>query len=147
MTTEQRTRIEEILRTLDQFPVPKELINRRHSPRLKVRTSLTSYLLAVPGYPAIQIHTRNICTSGIGFVSRRPFRRGEFLAVELYMLPHLSKLILCETTFSRYVRDGMYDIGCVFQESIRREEIEARYTRERIPPAWVEKGLPAHAVK
>lgn len=140
LTQDQKTRIEEILRILDQNPASAELENRRQSVRVKVRTNLTTRVLSTPGHPTLPIHTRNISTSGIGFVTRRPFRKGELVAIELYLVSKLSKLILAETTFSRYVRDGLYEVGCRFREAISREEAERGM--EGIPRRWVEAAMP-----
>jgi hypothetical protein len=143
ITSEQRNKIEEILRQLEQRQGSKEQVNRRGAPRTPLRASLTAHLISLPGHPTLPIHTRNISTSGIGFVCRRPFKKGELIAVEVYLVPHLAKMVLAETTFSRYVRDGMYEVGCAFRDSISRTDLLARYTREKVPTDWIDKALPA----
>jgi hypothetical protein len=145
LSLEQRTKIEDILKALDQCP-SKEIENRRQASRVSIRTHLTCHLLMVPGYPQIQIHTRNISTNGMGFVSRRPFKTGELLVVEFMLVPKMGKLLLTAATFSRYVREGLYEVGCTFRESVPKQEMESTYTRDRFPARWLAL-VPMHAVR
>jgi hypothetical protein len=140
VTQSQKDRVEEILRILDEYPPTANIENRRGAKRVNVRLALPVYLLSVVGHPAIQIRTRNISTSGVGFVSRRPFQKKEKIAVELFTAPNPGKLILAEVTFSRYVRDGIYEIGCTFLEAISRDE--SVHGLERIPQRWITASLP-----
>jgi c-di-GMP-binding flagellar brake protein YcgR len=141
ISLQQKCRIEEILRILDENPVPSSAENRRNAKRVNVRLTLSIYLLSVPGHPPLDVHTRNISTSGVGMVSRRPFRKGERIAIELYKVSKLEKLILAEATFSRYVRDGLYEVGCLFKEAISRDEARGF---ERIPQRWIMNALHPH---
>ena len=137
MTIDQRNKIEEILKILDQYPPPTEVTNRRQSTRVRIRAHLNCFLLAVPGFPSIQIHTRNISTAGIGFVSRRPFRAGELVVIEMNLLPKNSKLILTEATFNSYVREGLYEVGCTFREAAPKNEYVSENIAESLPANWL----------
>lgn len=140
LTHTQKHRIEEILRSLDQTPPGAAVTNRRGSARVNARLTITTHLLSVAGHPTMSVHSRNISTSGIGLMSRRPFRKGEYMAVELFVLPKFAKLVLCEVTFNRYVRDGIYEVGCSFREAITREEF--MNSIEPIPQRWITTALP-----
>jgi hypothetical protein len=129
-TNDQLSRIDEILRQLDQSVPTKEQENRRRSPRIIIHTTLDTYVLSPGGNLGIQIFTRNISTSGIGFVSRRFCKVGENIALSFILPDRSPKLVLAHITFSRYVRAGLYEAGAEFAECISGEG------ERDIPPHW-----------
>jgi hypothetical protein len=131
-TTEQIARIEEILRLLDQQRTDASA-NRRRADRINIHASLTAMVLADNGTDAsLQIYSRNISTSGIGFVSRRMCKKGERLALSFDLPGRPHKLVLAKVTFCRYVRAGLYDAGAEFLECITGE-----VGRKGIPGHWM----------
>lgn len=137
LSVDQRSKIGAILRLLDQVPTPAELQNRRGAPRLRVRIPVQAHLLGLIGCPSIVVYTRNISTRGIGCVSRRPFRQGEYIALDIDVVPSLAKVILCQVTFSRYLREGLYEVGAEFQEAVARAELLAESLKGEMPPRWI----------
>lgn len=100
-----------------------------------VRMSLPVMLLGQAGMPSVPMHTRNISTSGIGFLSKRVFKKGEVIGVHLLAGHRISKLMLCRVTFCRYVRSGLHEVGAEF--------VEARPVFggvPRIPTTWIEQA-------
>lgn len=136
-TTEQITQLKDIIEQLDRGARPTES-NRRESPRIKIRSALDAVLLSMTGQPSLTVYSRNLSRSGIAFLSRRPFTVGERLAIPFNIPGKPYKLVLTTTTFSRYVRSGMYEVGARFLECIPDTR-----GRDRIPPHW----LPAAPVR
>lgn len=131
-TTEQIARIEEILRLLDQQRIDASA-NRRRAQRVNIHAALTAMVLAESGGDAtLKIYSRNISTSGIGFVSRRMCKKGERLALSFDLPGKPHKLVLAKVTFCRYVRAGLYDAGAEFIECISGE-----IGRKGIPGHWM----------
>ena len=92
--------------------------NRRNNSRLPIRHELQIRLLKVPGTATFTIHTRNLSTGGLGFLSRRPFEVGERFVLPVKMPGTPSKVVLCRVTFSRYVSAGLYAVGSEFEQSL-----------------------------
>jgi hypothetical protein len=138
-TSEQLSRIDEILRQLDQSPLGSDQANRRRTARVKIHTAMSAVVVMHSGNLDITIFTRNISTSGIGFVCRRFCKIGERVAL-FFVLPDRSpKMVLAQVTFARYVRGGMYEAGAEFIECI------AGSTERDIPVRWSHAGERAPA--
>jgi hypothetical protein len=135
-TTEQIERIEEILRLLDA-QTAETGSNRRRAKRINIHATLAATVLCENGDATLQVYTRNISTSGIGFVSRRLCKKGERLALTFDLPGKPPKLVLAKVTFCRYVRAGLYDAGAEFMECVAGTG--------RIPGHWFPSlPLPAH---
>ena len=96
---EQMAQVEEILHSLDRLNVAAD-DNRRAAPRITVRLSLTVILLVgTPPGGTMRIFTRNVSRSGVGFISRRPFKPQERIAIAFDVANQESKLVLARITF------------------------------------------------
>ena len=137
LTQEQVTKVSVILTRLDaQLPTPKQ--NRRHASRLTLRMPLQVLLLSSTGdrIPTpVDIFTRNISPSGMGFVCRRMFTADERIVVALHLDKVPPRLLLARVTFSRYVRGGLYEMGAEFLACIADPSRAAR-----IPLTWLQPG-------
>jgi hypothetical protein len=137
----QLSQIREILEQLDQGPIHYADDNRRHAHRLKIRGKMDAIILSAPGLPWVKIFSRNLSTSGIGFIARRPFNRGERVAISFELPAQAPKLVLSRTTFSRYVGGGVHEMGAEFVECITDTK-----GPDRIPEHWVYEAPSAKAV-
>jgi hypothetical protein len=136
-TTEQLEHIHQILQQLDaQSPGPDA--NRRRAKRITIRMALEVHLLSNHNRPTSQIYTRNVSTSGIGFVTRRVFKPKEFLAFSFRIANHAPKLVLARVTFCRYVKGALHESGAEFIEST----VENPHLEDKIPPNWVQLAQP-----
>jgi hypothetical protein len=131
-TNDQLSQIQDILQQLDRAPVTNGDANRRRADRLKIRSEMVVTVLSATGLPSVKIFSRNLSKSGIGFISKRPFNKGENVAVSFEMPNQPAKLVLARTTFSRYVRAGVYEMGAEFLECIADTK-----GVDRIPPHWL----------
>ena len=129
--SDQLAIITEVIRHLDQSPLSPHA-SRRKAPRCDVRTAMSAILLDKENHPRIRIFTRNISTSGIGFVSRRPFKPDERIAFDFNHPNAERKIIIAKVTFVRYVRKGMYEIGAEFLKAVRESEAPSAL-RQKIP--------------
>jgi hypothetical protein len=132
VSNDQLTQIQDILQQLDRAPVTNADANRRRAERLKIRSEMAVIVLAATGLPSIKIFSRNLSKSGIGFISRRPFNKEERVAVSFELPGQPAKLVLARTTFSRYVRGGVYEMGAEFIECITDTK-----GADRIPAHWL----------
>jgi len=128
-TNEQLERVEAILQQLDHFPGPETATNRRRSSRVNIHAAMSATIISESGEGKLQLFSRNISTSGIGFVSRRPCKSGERLAILFELPAKPPKLVLAKITFCRYVRAGLYDAGAEFLDCVSA-------VANRIPPHW-----------
>ena len=145
VTSDQKAKIAEILKLLDQIPVPASIENRRGASRVRARMPIDVFLLTVRGVPTLTVHTRNISTRGIGFVSRRAFKMGELVVFDVNIVPAVAKLVLARITFARYVRDGLYEIGAEFEESVVRDDPDKPCPSNNLPAHWLETSEPHKA--
>ena len=139
-TSEQLTHVRDILAQLDRQPEPSQA-NRRKKPRINIRMALTMTALSATSRPTIQVFSRNISTAGIGFVGRRPFKSGEYLALEFQIPDHPAKLVLTQVTFCRYVKSAIYEVGVAFIEAITLDGSLV----DPIPPHWMQIADPRRA--
>jgi hypothetical protein len=130
-TQDQSAKIREILQQLDQLPV-KNNDNRRKAPRVPVHIAMIVTLLSGIAPSPVEIYSRNISLSGLGFVSRRMFRREERIAMLLRFPNTPPKLILARVTFGRYISSGLYEMGSEFLECINDPK-----NPDLIPNEWV----------
>ena len=133
-SNDQLSRIDDILRQLDQSTEDKTQENRRRAPRIIIHTTLTALVLSHGGNLSLRIFTRNISTSGIGFVCRRFCREGERLAICFSLPDRPSKMVLAQVTFSRYVRAGLYEAGAEFIECITGAD------ENDLPSSWSQRS-------
>ena len=133
-SAEQLERITEIINNLDG-PVENTDVKRRRQPRVKFRAHLTVTLLSGTAPAPVEVITRNLSLSGVGFVCRRMFRQGERLAILLRVQKLPPKLILARVTFGRYVSGGLYEMGAEFVECI--SDARAAAANPRIPNHWM----------
>ena len=114
---EQIARIQEILRQMDEH-LQSPSSDNRSAPRVNVRTPMTVNFLSGAGASPVDVFTRNLSISGIGFVSRRMFRTEERVAISLKIPKLPAKMILARITFGRYINNGLYETGAEFLECI-----------------------------
>jgi len=133
-SAEQMERITEIINNLDG-PMQSPEVNRRRQPRVKFRAHLSVTLLSGTAPAPVEVATRNLSLSGIGFVCRRMFSPGERLAIQLRLPKLQPKLILARVTFGRYVSGGLYEMGAEFVECI--SDARAAAAHPRIPNHWL----------
>lgn len=131
-TLEQMNQIHAILESLDRG-IKEAADNRRAAPRINVRLGLMATPLVPGPTPAsMRVYTRNLSRSGVAFVSRKLFKRGERVALSFKLQGQPAKLVLAEVTFCRYVRNALYEAGAQFVESIADSGCE-----DRIPGHWM----------
>ena len=105
-----------ILSSLDDASIaPNE--NRRNKSRMPFRHDIAIVSLGGTDEEKFTIHTRNISTSGVGFLSRRPFEKGERFVLPIRIAGAKDKVVLCRVTFSRYISAGLYGVGAEFEKS------------------------------
>lgn len=143
-SNEQISQIQAILVHLDQGATARA-DNRRRACRVNIRTGMKALLLGQDAKTNVTIYSRNISTSGIGFVSRRMFKVGERVAVPFEVKDHPHKLVLAKVTFCRYVKSGLYTIGAEFIEAILDEGGPNRIPAHWIPDPHAREARPAAA--
>ncbi|HEY4329067.1 MAG TPA: hypothetical protein VGN88_04970, partial [Phycisphaerae bacterium] len=119
MTQDNQVRISEIVKSLDGNLKSTNQENRRRAQRVPMRRNLTVILLESSGGSSqntVEVVSRNISSSGIGFVCRRMFRPEERIAIILQIPEMPSKLILARITFGRYINGALYETGAEFLE-------------------------------
>jgi hypothetical protein len=107
----------EIIEQLDQLPA-RDAENRRKSPRVPFHLAMRITLLTGIAPAPVEVFSRNISLAGLGFVSRRMFRREERIVVLLRFPKMPPKLILARITFGRYISGGLYEMGSEFLECV-----------------------------
>jgi hypothetical protein len=127
--SKQSALLSDIMRQLDDVP-PDPAASRRRARRCDVRTSFSAILVDIEQHPQVRIYTRNISTSGIGFVSRRQFKIDERIAVAIKWPNAEGKILVAKVTFSSYIRKGMYETGAEFQHALL--ESQASTTLKRL---------------
>jgi hypothetical protein len=132
-THEQLARVQSILLHLDARQKHAH-DNRRRAPRVIVQMPLAVVVLGVVNPAPVQIYSRNLSVSGIGFVSRRLFKPAERIVVYLRAEKLPSKLLLARITFGRYAGGGYYEMGAEFLESVPDKG------HTRIPDHWLLSG-------
>lgn len=130
-SSEHLAQIKEILRQLDAAPGAKDVQNRRRAKRLKICVEIEGFILGATTDASIRVFTRNISTSGLAFVCRRPFKSGERVAFSFHVPGQTPKLVLAKVSFVRYIRSGIYEMGAEFLESINDAN-----DMHRIPHHW-----------
>jgi hypothetical protein len=130
---EQLDKIAEIVSGLDAHLLAAGAENRRRQPRIAMRTKMSLILLSGLAPSSVEIFTRNISSSGIGFVCRRMFRAGERVVVPLRIPRIPPKMVLARVTFSRYIGGGYHEMGAEFQECAN----DARGGKWNIPNHWL----------
>jgi hypothetical protein len=125
--------VEEILQVLDHLPTLDNLDNRRSQKRISLRMDIDVTLLASPVLPRTGIVTRNLSVKGLGFIWYREFRKNEFIAIHLVVPGRISRLLLGQVAFCRYIRNGVYEAGAEFQEL-------AKPGTNQIPMEWMQRA-------
>jgi len=146
ISQEQLAKIQGIFRELDEHLQTPESDNRR-APRINVRTPMTVMLLTGAGAMPVEIFSRNLSVSGIGFVSKKMFNKEERIAVCL-RIPRLpSKLILSRITFGRYVNAGHYEMGAEFLECISDPKDKGTVPRQWLTTSYLHPVAPPAPAK
>lgn len=139
ISNEQLVQIQEILARLDRGPLQSLSTNRRRAQRINLRTAMMAIVFHTTGPQEVKIFTRNISTSGVGFISRRPFKPEERVVIPFEVPGQTGKLVLAKLTFARYIPGGVYDAGAEFIECIPDPG-----GPDRIPEHWIS-GAPVRA--
>lgn len=137
---EQLAKITEIVSHLDEHLLGLDQENRRRLPRVTMRMEMTVVLLTGIAPTPVDIYSRNISVSGMGFVCRRMFRAEERLALSLRIPKLPAKLLLARITFGRYIGGGLYEMGAEFLECVadtRAGEAGGTNWVGRLPNHWV----------
>ena len=100
--------------------------------RSPLRVPIEITLLSSQVMPVMQVHTRNLSVSGMGFVSRREFHKEEYLVIHLNVPNHPLRLLLGRTMFCRYLCGGLHEVGLEFQDVAKPGDA-------KIPTAWAAK--------
>ena len=132
---EQIDKVTAIIAQLDEQLLERDKENRRHQPRVAMRTQMTIILLSGISPTPVTVYSRNISASGMGFVGRRMFRPEERVAIPLRVPTLPAKLVLARTTFGRYIGGGFYEMGAEFLECVNDARGESGTTR--IPNHWL----------
>ncbi len=132
ISAEQIARVHAIIQELDDHLHNPESENRRKKDRVAIRLSMRVILISSTTPIPMDVYSRNISNSGIGFMTRRLFQPEERIAIILRIPKLTPKLILARTTFGRYVGGGMYEVGAEFLEAISDPTGQAR-----VPIAWI----------
>ena len=132
VTQENLLKLKDILQQLDERVTATDVKNRRGAQRIAIHTELSVLLLTGMTPSTVEAFSRNISVSGIGFVSKRMFRRDEYISVPLRFANLPGKLILAKITFGRYLRAGLYEMGAEFHETVSNAKGNAR-----LPDHWI----------
>lgn len=84
----------------------------------------------------IKVLLRDVSAGGMGFFSRRPMKRGEFVVAPLHYAEGGGRLVLARLTFSKSVGKRHWIMGAQFVEHIDDPELRAP-----IPAEWYEKAI------
>jgi hypothetical protein len=134
-SAEQLEKITDIVSRLDSNLVAEDADNRRRLPRVSMRTRMTLLILGGIAPTPVDVFSRNISSSGIGFVCKRMFRPEERVAIPIRIPRTPPKLLLARITFSRYIGGGLYEMGAEFLECVA--DISGSGPVERfIPGRW-----------
>jgi hypothetical protein len=123
--------IHAILESLDRSSPSISSLNRRTAPRMPVRMGIPATILGDTNVTPLRIYTRNISRSGVAFLSRRSFKPGERLALTFHLPGQSPKLVLAQVTFTRYVRQALYESGARFLDAVPDTP-----GPDRIPSHW-----------
>ncbi len=107
--------------------------DRRSKARIPFRHETHILLLGVMGSNRFKVNTRNLSTSGVGLLSRRPFQVGDRFVLPVDVQGAVAKLLLCRVTFSRYISNGLHDIGAQFEKAIPNPNGD-----QMIPQEWID---------
>jgi hypothetical protein len=135
---EQLAKVTEIVSGLDAHLLDAKAENRRQRPRLKIRIAMSLILLGGTAPSPVDIFTRNISLSGMGFVCRRMFRKGERIVVPLKIPAISPKMVLAQITFSRYIGGGFYEMGAEFLECAQDARAASKGC---IPNHWLSNAI------
>jgi hypothetical protein len=128
---DQIERLKDILLQLDEHMKGGDRENRRRLSRVALRMPLIISLMTGAEPAPVEIFTRNVSSSGMGFVSRRLFRGDERIVVP-FRIPKLpQKLVLARITFGRYLQSGLHEMGAEFLEAMTDTR-----GKSQIPRAW-----------
>jgi len=130
---DQFHQVKAILESLEKRP-PWKTDNRRRRHRLTLHLMLEAALLGPHSLPQVRLYTRNISTTGLGFLCHRNFEPGDLLAIHLTLDQPVDKLVLGQVMFSRPADAGMYESGVRFEDAVIFER------PVRVPRAWVKRA-------
>jgi hypothetical protein len=106
-----------ILAGLDDISlVPSQ--DRRQAARVPFRHEMETLLLGGSSDARVKVHTRNLSRRGLGFLSRRPFRSGDYLVLAFTIAGSTGKIVLGRVTFARYISGALHYIGVEFQKAL-----------------------------
>lgn len=132
MNPDTLAKVQAIVAQLDEQLQESKEHNRRRAARVTARFGLKVILISGDNHVPLDVFTRNISASGISFLSRRLFHEDEHVALALRIPGRGGKLIHARTTFARYLREGVHEVGVEFLECIA----DPAGTAE-VPRAWV----------
>jgi hypothetical protein len=132
-TPEEISRIKNILMQLDTHLQKSGAENQRRLKRVPLRMAMTVMVITERDKPVpVQIFSRNISLSGMGFVSRRPFQPDERVALTLEIPEVPPKMILGRIVFGRYLRNNLHEMGLEFLESTTVQKWHSK-----VPAEWL----------
>lgn len=130
LTHKQIFDITSILENIEEEPSSKKDKERRRAPRMPLHTPLHVTILTGnlgPTPCVVNVVSRSISASGIGFVGRRMLRQNERVAIAVHLPQVPARLILGRIAFCRYLKAGLYEMGAEFLATVpdptRRGEI------------------------
>jgi len=140
LSQQETVDIMDLIAHLDAAPAPAEA-NRRSRPRMDFCHPMWMNLPTEPGQPWIHVFSRNLSTTGLAFLVRRPFAIDEYLVIAHHLNEGLAQLALCNVKYCRPVTAAVFEVGLEFQamapdpDNMRR--IPARWTALVHRNTWI----------
>ncbi len=127
--------VDQIFKALDQLRDATGH-EKRGAQRGIFATAQGMILTSLPARTRHKMFPRDVSRSGIGFLSRRPFKPSERFVITLPHPSGIERVLLCKTVFCRYTSKSMHEIGAMFEATIT-----APRGKGKIPIEWVEKSI------
>jgi hypothetical protein len=115
---------------------PGEYDDRRVHPRIDFSHPMWLNLPTQNGSPWIHVYSRNLSTSGLGFLTRALFYKNQHLVISHELNENVPLLVLCRVCYCRTIDLGIQEVGLTFVE------VRADPERKReIPTGWLSQVL------
>ena len=149
LTREETHRVSEIIAGLDAAPLSAGS-ERRIRPRVDYVHAMWLCLPEAAGRPWAHVHSRNLSTGGLAFLTRKDFKTGQHVVVSHYVGEQMPHLVLACVRFSRLVYVGICEVGIEFlaakPDPQQRREIPADWIQTAMRSAWeIQHAMPAGA--
>ncbi len=131
LTQQEIEHLQQVIAKLDA-QAPTEDADRRVHPRIDFCHPMWLNMPGEPGRPWVHVYSRNLSTSGLGFLTRNLFYTGQHLVIAHELNEFTPMLVLCRVCFCRPIDMGILEVGLAFV-SARPDPHAVR----EIPAEWL----------